>query len=95
MADRVTRRQRQKVFQRAKGCCEYCRSQALYTTETFDVEHIIPTIRNGPTVLKNLALACSGCNGHWYDLDVIGYAEYSRNVRVTFPLSVIEGTLAS
>jgi hypothetical protein len=67
MAERVTRRLRQQVFQRAKGCCEYCRSQALYTTEAFEVEHILPTIRNGPTTLENLALACSACNGHKYD----------------------------
>jgi hypothetical protein len=67
MADRVTRRLRQQIFQRARGCCEYCRSQALYTTEVFDVEHIIPTVRHGATVLENLALACSGCNGHKYD----------------------------
>ena len=67
MAERVTRRMRAQVFQRANGCCEYCRSQALYTTESFDVEHIVPTVRGGPTVLDNLALACSNCNGHKYD----------------------------
>lgn len=67
MADRVTRRLRQQVYERAKGCCEYCRSQALYTTEAFDVEHIVPVNRSGLTVLANLALACSGCNGHKYD----------------------------
>jgi hypothetical protein len=67
MAERVTRRIRAQVFQRANGCCEYCRSQALYTTESFDVEHVIPIVRGVPTVLENLALSCSNCNGHKYD----------------------------
>jgi hypothetical protein len=67
MAGRVTLRLRHQVFQRANGCCEYCRSQALYTTETFDVEHILPAVRGGETILENLALSCSNCNGHKYD----------------------------
>jgi hypothetical protein len=31
------------------------------------VEHVIPTVRGGATSLDNLALSCSGCNGHKYD----------------------------
>lgn len=64
---RISRRLRREVVARANNCCEYCRSQALYTTESFDVEHILPTVRGGTTTLDNLALACSGCNGHKYD----------------------------
>jgi hypothetical protein len=37
------------------------------TTESFVVEHIIPSARGGQTVPDNLALSCSGCNGHKYD----------------------------
>jgi hypothetical protein len=33
----------------------------------FSVEHIIPRKRGGPTEQDNLALSCSGCNGHKYD----------------------------
>jgi hypothetical protein len=64
---RISRRLRREVFERANGCCEYCRSQALYTTESFEVEHITPTSRGGTTAPENLALACSGCNGHKYE----------------------------
>lgn len=34
---------------------------------SFAVEHIIPVARGGSDGLDNLALACSGCNGHKYD----------------------------
>lgn len=55
---------RRFVFERAHGCCEYCQSQARFATESFVVEHIYPRARGGATTLDNLALSCSGCNGH-------------------------------
>lgn len=61
---RVTPSQRRKVMEQAKGCCEYCHSQARFATQAFNVEHIIPRYAGGETVLDNLALACFGCNGH-------------------------------
>ena len=64
---RTTARLRKQVFDRAKGQCEYCRSQALYTTETFEMEHIMPLARGGETLFDNLALSCSSCNGRKSD----------------------------
>lgn len=61
---RVTPALRRVVYERAKGCCEYCRSQANFTTESFAVEHINPRRAGGATVLDNLALSCFGCNSH-------------------------------
>lgn len=55
---------RRLVGERARGCCEYCRSQARFATEAFSVEHIIPESQGGPTSAENLALACQGCNSH-------------------------------
>lgn len=55
---------RRLVFTRASGCCEYCASQARYSTHSFAIEHIVPKHRSGKTVLENLALACQGCNNH-------------------------------
>jgi hypothetical protein len=55
---------RRLVFARASGCCEYCVSQACYSTHSFAIEHITPKHRGGKTVLENLALACQGCNNH-------------------------------
>lgn len=63
---RPSPRQRQIIAARARGCCEYCRSQERYATQAFSVEHIAPRQSGGRTVLENLALACQGCNDHKY-----------------------------
>ena len=63
---RVTAAQRRVVFKRAQGCCEYCRSQARFATQSFAVEHIISRDAGGKTELDNLALSCLGCNSHKY-----------------------------
>ena len=65
--ERVTAKQRRTVAKRAQDCCEYCRCQARFATQSFSVEHIIPRSQGGTTTLDNLALACQGCNGHKYD----------------------------
>jgi hypothetical protein len=58
---------RQRVIERAHGCCEYCRSQAKYATQSLSVEHILARTKGGTTTPDNLALACQGCNNHKYD----------------------------
>jgi hypothetical protein len=63
---RVTAQQKRAVAERARGCCEYCHSQARFATQSFSVEHIIPRSHGGKTSLDNLALACEGCNSHKY-----------------------------
>lgn len=60
----VTAKQKRTVVRRARDCCEYCRSQARFATQSFSVEHIVPRSRDGETSLDNLALACEGCNSH-------------------------------
>jgi hypothetical protein len=55
---------RRIVEQRAKGNCEYCRSQAKYSAQSFSIEHIIPRQAGGGTIESNLALSCQGCNNH-------------------------------
>lgn len=62
----VTAQERSRIAERARGCCEYCRSRVDFATQSFSVEHIIPVSRGGETTLDNLALACPGCNGHKY-----------------------------
>lgn len=61
---RPTSRQRKAVWQRALGCCEYCRTQERFADYSFPAEHIIPWSRGGKTELDNLALSCQGCNAH-------------------------------
>jgi len=63
---RASSQLRKTVAERAHGCCEYCRSQAQFTMQPFSIEHIMPRIQGGKTILSNLALACQGCNNHKY-----------------------------
>ncbi|MDQ2827656.1 MAG: HNH endonuclease [Chloroflexota bacterium] len=64
---RISVELRQRVTERARYCCEYCRSQAKYATQAYSVEHILARARGGATTIDNLALACQGCNNHKYD----------------------------
>ena len=58
----LSKKKRKAVFDRAKGLCEYCQSQAVFSVHSFSVEHIIPLSKGGTNELENLALACEGCN---------------------------------
>ena len=57
---------KQQVFERAKGLCEYCRSQARYAVDPFVMDHIQPVSRGGESVAENLALSCQTCNNYKY-----------------------------
>lgn len=62
MANRPTESQRNELFARARGFCEYCISPEKYSNSTFEVEHILSISKGGKSILTNLALSCSGCN---------------------------------
>lgn len=53
---------RQQVTERARGQCEYCRTQQIIVV-AMEIDHIIPQSAGGPTTLDNLCLACVICNG--------------------------------
>jgi hypothetical protein len=55
---------RRLVVDRGQHCCEYCRTQARYSADSFTVDHIIPRSLGGLTTADNLALCCHGCNQH-------------------------------
>ena len=66
-----TQRQKQSVFERAHGCCEYCQScceycqsRADFSPSPFAAEHVLPRHGGGTNKLDNLALACQACNNH-------------------------------
>ena len=63
---RLSARRKQAEFQRANGCCEYCRSQVHYSPNPFSVEHIMPHAGGGTDRPDNLALSCQGCNNCKY-----------------------------
>lgn len=60
----VQSEQKDAVFERAAGCCEYCLSQVEFSPDPFAVEHIVPRVLGGSDHLENLALSCQGCNNH-------------------------------
>jgi hypothetical protein len=55
---------RRLIADRGQHCCEYCRTQAQYSADSFTVDHIIPRSLGGSTMADNLALCCYGCNQH-------------------------------
>jgi HNH endonuclease len=63
---RLTQEQRNLIKQRADNCCEYCKSQAKFSADSFSIEHIIPRSKGGTSDLENLAVACQGCNNFKY-----------------------------
>jgi HNH endonuclease len=61
---RVSSRVAEQVAARAGLRCEYCRTPQAITGQAFHADHILPTSRDGQTVLHNLCLACPHCNLH-------------------------------
>ena len=55
---------RADVVSRANERCEYCQYPEEFSPISFEVDHIVPESADGPTELKNLALACPRCNRH-------------------------------
>jgi hypothetical protein len=50
------------VWERAGGCCEYCRMPHEYDNAPFEIDHVIAASHGGPTRAANLCLACFSCN---------------------------------
>lgn len=53
---------RKLVYERAKGCCEYCFFPEVTTLASQEVDHIIAEKHCGETSADNLALSCVLCN---------------------------------
>lgn len=62
MADRLPDRVRRLVLDRSGHCCEYCLTQAAYSSDPLSAEHIRPRSAGGSNESGNLAAACQGCN---------------------------------
>ena len=68
----MAKSRRQRVIDRARGCCEYCQMPDEYDVRTFQVDHIRSKKHRGPTVLSNLCYSCLPCNSY-KGSDVSGY----------------------
>jgi hypothetical protein len=62
-SERVSRRLRKSVAERAHWRCEYCLTPAAFSTQPFEVDHVTPRSKSGSTRPDNLALSC-GCNSY-------------------------------
>jgi hypothetical protein len=51
-----------RVAQRARHRCEYCHAPEFVFNFPFEVEHVIPTARQGSDDEENLALGGRSCN---------------------------------
>jgi hypothetical protein len=51
-----------RVWERAKGRCEYCQLSQEHDDRPFEIDHIISRKHHGPTAAGNLALSCFRCN---------------------------------
>lgn len=50
------------VISRAGNRCEYCQLSQMGQEAAFHIDHIVPRVADGPTVIDNLALACVSCS---------------------------------
>ena len=55
---------RREVFQRAGGCCEYCRTGENDSAINFVIDHVIAEKHGGSTAINNLCLSCYWCNSY-------------------------------
>ena len=61
---------RDAVVRRAGNRCEYCQLPAHLQVGGFEIDHILPRSRGGPTEITNTALACPHCNARkWAHID--------------------------
>lgn len=49
--------------------CEYCLSPEAFSTQPFEVDHILAISLGGLSKLSNLAYCCRGCNSHKFNKD--------------------------
>ena len=53
---------RQSVATRDRGRCAYCLTTEENCGLNMHVDHVVPEVAGGPTILENLCLACFACN---------------------------------
>lgn len=51
----------------SKHRCEYCLSPEAFSTQPFEVDHILAFSLGGESKLTNLAYSCRGCNSHKFN----------------------------
>ncbi|MCB9079580.1 MAG: HNH endonuclease [Anaerolineaceae bacterium] len=70
---------RQQVYDRAKGCCEYCLIPEIAVLVPHQIDHVIAEKHGGTTDLENLALSCTLCN-KYKGSDIASLDPKTRNI---------------
>jgi 5-methylcytosine-specific restriction endonuclease McrA len=78
---------RRRVIRRARNACEYCRMPQALCHDPFEMDHIVPQGKGGPTTYANLALACSVCNAGKLDRTRATDPDTGRRVKLFNPRS--------
>ncbi len=60
---RPSKKLTEEAAKRANYRCEYCQALSTYSPSPFHIDHITPYSLGGILESKNVAYACSGCNG--------------------------------
>src|SRR4029079_14444600 len=79
----MRKRRRQYVWDRAAGCCEYCRMPQEFDRRPFQIDHVRAQEHRGGTTLNNLALACMECNVH-KSSNLTGYDPRTDTLQLLF-----------
>lgn len=67
MSRTVPHRLRRQIEERAKSLCEYCRLPQKLSPAIHEIDHIVPVVDGGQTVLDKLRLCCRSCNAAKHD----------------------------
>ena len=85
MSASVSRRVRRQVEERAQSRCEYCLLPQHLSPAVHEIDHIIPVVDGGESVLENLCLSCRSCNSAKHDHVSGADPESGRLVRLVHP----------
>ena len=91
MRRKLSKAERQKVYQKCGGCCAYCGQKILY--KEMQIDHMKPLANGGADEISNMLPACRSCNHYKATLDVEGFRRYlggipARLMRDSIPFQV-------
>lgn len=59
---KISKKLQTQVRDRADCLCEYCHASEKWQYVQLTIDHVVPVLKGGDSVLDNLALACFHCN---------------------------------
>lgn len=78
MRRKLSKTERQEVYQKCQGHCAYCGCDLKYID--MQVDHVIPLRIGGADELNNMLPACRSCNHYKATFDVEEYRKYLAGI---------------